>query len=124
MTKNELVAYIKATYHIDDDHPFLKYPDITVFRHPDNRKWFGVVMPVAKEKLILGAEGWVNVLNIKCPSEILPSFLSERGIFPAYHMNKNHWLTVLLDGGADPETLRFLLDVSFSKTAAKRKSSL
>ena len=121
MNKQEVEAYVAATYGIEADHPFLKYPSVTVFRHPDNRKWFGIIMSVAKEKLILGSEGWIDILNIKCADEILPSFLSERGIFPAYHMSKGHWLTVALDGSAADETVQFLLDVSFSLTASKRK---
>ena len=43
------------------------------------------------------------------------------GIFPAYHMNKRHWITVLLDGTVPTETVKKLLDVSFDATNVKIK---
>ena len=122
MNKSEFETYITETYGVTADFPFMKYPDFAVFRHPDNRKWFAVTMTVPKSKLILSAKGSIDIVNIKCPSEILPSFLSERGIYPAYHMNKNHWLTLALDGSADDEKIRFLLDLSYALTAPKKRS--
>ncbi len=37
-------------------------------------------------------------------------------MFPAYHMNKAHWLTIALDGSAEEEKLKFLLDMSYELT--------
>ena len=122
MNKSEFEAHTAETYGITADHPFMKYPDVTVFRHPENGKWFAAIMTISKNKLILSAKGSIDIVNVKCPSEILPSFLSERGIYPAYHMNKNHWLTLALDGSADNEKIRFLLDLSYALTAPKKRS--
>lgn len=49
----------------------------------------------------------------------------EPGIFPAYHMNKEHWITVLLDGTVEEEKIFELIDTSFQATAPKpsKKSS-
>ena len=40
----------------------------------------------------------------------------EPGIFPGWHMNKAHWLSVALDGSVDEEKLRFLVDMSYELT--------
>ena len=45
--------------------------------------------------------------------------LNEKGIYPAYHMSKTHWVSVLLDGSASEDTLSFLIDVSFDLTDKK-----
>jgi len=35
---------------------------------------------------------------------------------PAYHMNKTHWLTILLDQGVESEEIFKLLDWSYDLT--------
>ena len=49
----------------------------------------------------------ISVVNLKCDSRLIGSFRMEPGIFPGWHMNKAHWLTVALDGSADGEKIRF-----------------
>ena len=41
------------------------------------------------------------------------------GIFPAYHMNKTHWVTVLLDGTLPEPELFWLLEESYSLSMPK-----
>ena len=52
---------------------------------------------------------------------MMGSFLQEKGIFPAYHMSKTCWISVLLDGTVSEETLSFLIDVSYELTDKKCK---
>jgi predicted DNA-binding protein (MmcQ/YjbR family) len=40
----------------------------------------------------------------------------EPGIFPGWHMNKAHWLTVALDSTVEDEKIKFLVDMSFALT--------
>lgn len=46
------------------------------------------------------------------------SYLGQPGIVRAWHMNKTHWLGVLLDGSATEQTIRELLDISYSMTVS------
>jgi predicted DNA-binding protein (MmcQ/YjbR family) len=81
-------------------------------------------MEIPKSRLGLGGDGTVNVVNLKISPEMLPSLLQERGVFPAYHMSKTHWVTVALDGAevcASDEMAEFLTEVSFTLTAKKTK---
>jgi predicted DNA-binding protein (MmcQ/YjbR family) len=66
-------------------------------------------------------EGYVDVVNVKCAQEIIDSMWQESGIFPAYHMNKNHWLTLALDGSADDDTVIWLVGMSYELTLHKKK---
>lgn len=123
MNRTDFESYISTHYGITCDHPFADDIDTVVFRHPNNRKWFALVMNISKSKLEAGQAGSIDVVNLKCPTEIIDSFWSEQGIYPAYHMNKRHWLTVLLDGSVNRDKIIFLLELSYELTQTKRKSS-
>lgn len=122
MTKTEFETYIESTFGVLSDHPFARYPDISVFRHIGNKKWFAAQMTVAKTTLGMKEEGTIDIVNVKCDPEVLQSFLGKPGIYPAYHMNRNHWLTVALDGRVDDDTMAFLLGISYDLTKNKKKS--
>lgn len=120
MNRKTLEAYIAGTYASEADRPWARYPDYVVFRHSGNRKWFALVMNVSRKVLGLPGEGTLDIVNVKCGPLLTSSFREEPGIYPAYHMNKASWLSVSLDG-ADGETLKLLLDMSFDLTAPKAK---
>ena len=121
MDRHILEKYIQDTYGIEPDYPWQDEPAYAVFRHPINRKWFALIMRIPEEKL--GREGGeqVDVVNLKCETALIGSMLMEPGIYRAYHMNKDHWITAALDGSAADETIMMLLDLSFSLTAPKFK---
>lgn len=39
-------------------------------------------------------------------------------------MNKNHWITVCLDGSVEKEKVKWLIGLSFEMTDKKKKNSL
>lgn len=61
----------------------------------------------------MSGKGWVDILNVKCEPDMIGSFRQHAGVLPAYHMNRTHWLTVLLDGSVDRETICLLLTMSY-----------
>ena len=121
MTRQELLNHIADTYGITPDYPFEEDFVTAVFRHTGNRKWFAIAMRIPRAKLGLRGEGHVDVVNLKVSPEMIPSLTQEPGIFPAYHMNKSHWVTAALDGTASEEMVAFLTEVSFTLTAKKAK---
>lgn len=124
---NRLANHLKATYGDDFDHPFEKYPDYSSFRYPDNQKWYGLVMTIARGKLDLGEEQWsqeeldkkVEIINIKVDKEALPELLATKGIYPSYHMNKKSWVTLVFDDALSDELLFSLVDNSRALVAGK-----
>ena len=119
MTRAELFTYIADTYGITPDYPFEEDFVTAVFRHTGNRKWFAIAMRIPCGKLGLTGEGHMDVVNLKVSPEMIPSLVRESGVFPAYHMNKSHWVTAALDGTASDEMVAFLTGVSFDLTAPK-----
>ena len=118
MNRAEVINYISEAYGV---HPFAQYPDTAVFRHANNRKWFAVVIAVQKNKLGLSGEGIIDIINLKCSPILSGSLRSEAGFFPAYHMNKTNWISAALDGSADSQKIKWLLDLSYDLTAKKIK---
>ena len=119
MTGAELAAYLTDTYSAAGEHLFAKYPSFLVFRHNENRKWFAVIMDIPRKNLKLPGEGEVSVVNLKCDTRLIGSFREEPGIFPGWHMNKAHWLSVALESGMDDEKLKFLVDMSYELTKVR-----
>ncbi len=121
MDRETFEAHVCEKYSVEAEHPFSDDLTTAVFRHTDNKKWFAIVMRIPRGKLGLSGEGKIDVVNFKCAQDLLYSLWEERGIFPAYHMNKNHWITVCLDGSVPDETVDWLLRISFGLTATKKR---
>ena len=120
MTKQELLKYCLSTYGTSPDYPFDEDFETTVMRHADNRKWYAIVMRVSRRKFGLDSDEVIDVVNLKLPTEMFGSFGIADGVYPAYHMNKLHWISVLLPD-APTDVIQFLLNVSFEATKDKRK---
>ena len=119
MTRAELTQYIFDTYSVEPDYPFSDDNVSAVFRHAGNRKWFALVMNIPAQKLGLPSENRIDIVNMKCDSVLIGSFRGLPGLFPAYHMNKESWITAALDGSAPDETVKTLLDMSYQATLPK-----
>lgn len=94
--RSTLTEYIQNHYQTDPEYPWASYPKHAVFRHASNQKWFAVLMDIAKSKLDLHSENIVTVLNTKLPPDFIGSARQNAGIYPAYHMNKEHWVSIVL----------------------------
>ena len=145
MTRTQLIQQISEHYGAAPEYVFRDEPDICVFRHAGNRKWFAIIMKVSGRSLGLSDPAPRDVANFKADPLYIGSLLGEPGFLPAYHMNKTHWITAVLEedgtlGGTDgqgggacsaglgtagsaacaaDEDIQMLLDQSFELTAVK-----
>ena len=110
--KDEYVAWIKSRFSAFPDFPWPDTPDYCVFRCP-NEKWFALVMKLKYRQLGLTGEEEVWVVNMKAPDDKIPSLIDKASVFPAWHMNKKHWITVLLTAATDFENLCQLTEISY-----------
>lgn len=122
MNRAELEQFILNHYSTEPNHPWMKYPNFAVFRHTSNQKWFALIMDVPKKKLGLQGDEPLDVVNLKCEPILMGSLLGELGFFPAYHMSKDSWITVALDGSVPDDKIKLLLDVSYEATKPKTKA--
>lgn len=83
MILTELIEYVSEHYSVQPEYLWLEYPETFVFRHAENRKWFGVVMDVERAKLGLQCEGKVFLIDVKTGPIIGGSYLGQPGIVKA-----------------------------------------
>ena len=120
MDKQRFLQYCLDVYGTSPDYPFDEDFETAVLRHSDNRKWYALVMRISRRKLGLPSDESADVVNLKLPTDMFGSFGSEDGVYPAYHMNKLHWISVILQDAPD-DVINFLTNVSFEATKDKRK---
>lgn len=114
----KVLNYIEETYGVSPEYLWKDLPDAAALRHPCG-KWFGVWMRISRRKLGLAEEGPVEVLNLK--RDPMLGLADGKRIFPAYHMNKEHWITVLLDGSVSFDELKGLITMSYELIGCKKR---
>lgn len=119
MTRQEIFHWCRQQYGTEPDYPWKD--ENAVLRHADNRKWYGVVLKVDRRKLGMSDEGIADVLNVKCDPVLIGSLRMQEGFYPAYHMNKETWISVLLDQPERDETIKNLLALSYEITKSKER---
>lgn len=120
MTKQTFLEHCLTTYNTTADYPFDEDFETAVLRHSDNRKWYAIVMRVSRQKFGFDSDEVIDVVNLKLPLEMFGSFGSADGVYPAYHMNKLHWISVLLPDASD-DLIEFLVNASYEATKDKKK---
>ena len=117
--REQVARWAMEQFGVEPEYPWADSPEAFILRHPNSGKWFGVVMAVGRDRLGLPGEGRVDVLNLKADPLLLGSLLEMPGFYPAYHMNKLHWVSLLLDGPLGEEDILPLLDMSYENVAPK-----
>ena len=113
--------YAKENYGTEPEYLWEKTPDSAVLRHSSNNKWYAAVLDVQKNKLGLEGNEVVDILDVKCDPMMIGSLTQKDGYFKAYHMNKEKWITVILDGTVPNEEIFALIDLSYELTDVKPK---
>ena len=120
--RERIMRYMQDTYGTEAEYLWADSPDSAVFRHPASRKWYAIIMGVLPERLGLSGEQVLYVMNVKCSTIMIGSLLSTKGFLPAYHMNKNHWISIVLDNSVPDDQITPLLELSYDSVAPKRRT--
>ncbi|MBR2286577.1 MAG: hypothetical protein IJ866_03935 [Alphaproteobacteria bacterium] len=110
-------AFIFNEFNVGPEFLWEKYPSFAVFRRTDNRKWFALIANIPLNKLNPRAKPTetVDIINIKIDSTQTEKLLKKRGFYPAYHMNKATWATIILDGTVADATIAQFIRDSFTR---------
>ncbi len=114
MTREEIFTYVLTKYQTIPQYKWPKYPLYAVLEHT-NKKWYGLIMNIEKNKLGLNGEAQIDILNVKVPPELVGSLRMNKGFLKAYHMNKEHWVTIILNE-VDQNKIKELIDLSYDLT--------
>ena len=113
--------FCRKKFGTEPDYPFTKDFNTAVLRHGDTKKWYGIIINVDKKVFGFDSGERTDILNVKADPLMMGSFLAEKGVFPAYHMSKSSWVSVLLDGTCEKELIEVLLNISYRLTDKKNK---
>ncbi len=108
----EVIDYVKKTY--DSNLEFLWNDDNCIARNGHNKKWYLVLMVVNQSKLGLPSEQKAEILNLRMNAEKLSLVVDGESIFCGYHMNKKHWVTILLNDKVDTDKILSMIDDSYN----------
>ncbi|ORO64251.1 MmcQ/YjbR family DNA-binding protein [Streptococcus oralis] len=112
-----IMAQVQEKYGDQLEYLWEKSPDTAVLRHEGNQKWYAVLMKIPWDKLDKSREGLVEAVNIKYDQ--VADLLSQKGIYPAFHMNKRYWLSLALDDSLQDEEVLELIERSWNLTVKK-----
>ena len=113
---NNITTKIIKKYETTPEFLWKKYPGYGVFRNKKSGKWFAIIMNIDKSKIILNQKGEIEILNVKLNDD---KYLKQKGIYPAYHMNKKSWVTIILDDTLKEEEILNLINISYKYSDIK-----
>lgn len=114
MDRIKVFEWVKKAYGTEPDYPW--NDGNAVLRHRTNHKWYGAVLEVSRKKLGLEEDSMIDVLNVKADPMLVGSLRQQPGYLPAYHMNKEKWVSILLDGTVPEENIKNLIEMSYELT--------
>ena len=120
---NRITKAIKEKYGDEPEFEWENFPGYATFRNKDSKKWYGIIMNLDKSKLDKNSSGEVEIIDIKLDPNEIKYLLKQDGFYPAYHMNKKSWITIILNNTVSDEYIMKLIDKSYSYTVANKNSA-
>lgn len=113
---NRIAQWISHKYGAVPEFLWERTPSDGIFRHSENQKWYGIIMYIPYERLNKERQGMIEVLNVKINPMERETLLRNEGCYPAYHMNKKHWMTVVLDDTLTDQEIITYVESSYENT--------
>ena len=119
MTLAELEKHILGAYAAETDHPIEGDRSVTVFKRTDNKKWFAATKNIGCRYVGVDREGRIDILNVRLDPRTVKTLRARDGFRPAWNMNQNSWVTILLDGTVPDGEIRAYIESAFNETGIK-----
>ena len=107
-----LLDYVKEKYGTISEEPWEDNNHATI-KTTNSKKWYGIFISIPYKTLSLEKSEKIDVLNVKLNPELIESLIDKKHFFPAYHMNKKYWISIVLDSDVDLNLVKSLIDKSF-----------
>lgn len=115
----EIIKYVKNKYNDDLEYLWTKFPKNAVWRNKKNKKWYGALLIISERKLELESDKIIDIIDLRCSKDTIKSIIDNKKIFAGYHMNKDNWITIKLDGSVKTEKIFELIDNSYNLSLEK-----
>ena len=119
--KLRLMEYCERKFGTEPEAPWEDSPDAYTFKTAKRNKWYALFMTIPYKSLGLVAKGALDVVNIKLPPEKVLDLIDRVHFYPAYHMNKKHWITIVLNKEVDEPLVQQLLEESYGLVEKLKK---
>lgn len=107
MEKQDIIKYCLSLQNTLEDYPFPDDNFTVAMKHTNNKRWFVLIMNVNKQV-------YLNIKTNPEYSDLLRNYYDY--IIPAYHMNKEHWNTIMASENVDIKLVKELIKQSYELT--------
>lgn len=108
----EIIKYVKEKYNDDLEFLWKKFPGNAIWRNKTNNKWYGALLVISERKLEIESDKIVEIIDLRYPKDKIKQVIDNDKIFPGYHMNKESWITIRLNGDMSTKKIFELIDNS------------
>ena len=64
----------------------------------------------------------IEIINLKLHTEDIEQLIQKEGCYLAYHMNKKHWITIILDDTLNDQDIIHYINLSYQLTSHKKRT--
>ena len=116
----QIIEYLRTHHQVELEFLWEKFADNAICRRKDNQKWYGVFCKITKQKLGIDSDEPIEVAVLRMATEDIPNAIASGKFYPAYHMNKKNWITVILDDTADTAEIFSCIEKSYLLAVKKK----
>ncbi|MGN1163229.1 MAG: MmcQ/YjbR family DNA-binding protein [Candidatus Ornithospirochaeta sp.] len=121
--RDRVISLFGEKYGIKPETPWSDDEESMVFRSPSCGKWIALMMRIPSSRLGIPGEEKVCAVNLKHDEKAIPALIDRKFVFPAWHMSKKTWITVLLSPSLDWDFFSSLIERSRELVERKQKNS-
>lgn len=109
----EVIQYITNKYGDELEFLWEKFENDAIWRNKRNNKWYALLLKVEENRLGIISNREIEVLDIRYYKGKTHEVIDYKKVFPGYHMNKNSWITLKLDGSVNIKEIFKYIDLSY-----------
>ena len=117
----EIIKYVKEKYNGELEYLWKKFPENAIWRNKRNNKWYGLLLVISERKLGFESDKIIEIIDLRYSKDNIKEIIDNNKIFPGYHMNKESWITIRLNGDMNTKKILELIDNSYKLSLAKLK---
>lgn len=109
----DVLQYAREKYGDEPEYLWEDTPDCAIIRRKDSKKWYVLLMTILPKRLGLDGKEPIEIVDLRFDADELPKKIDGKRYFAGYHMNKKHWITILLDGSVPLAEILDYVDESY-----------
>lgn len=110
----EIIDYVSKKYGDNLEFLWQKTSNNAIWRRKDNKKWYGALLTITKNKLGLNSNENIEIIDLRTNKDTIADIIDNIKIFSGYHMNKNNWITICLNNSIATNTICKMIDISYN----------